>query len=356
MIAVSLNRLRRIRFVFCISMASFLHACGYRPEAVIAISNEELSQTKTDLGYLGNSRAHRRFEEYTRSQTTGCNGSGTAKSRILISGFGPFNQSQNISGAVVRLLQNPKIWPKFATWTPERMNAPIFKPSDDPGAIGARAVQREVTFENETMDICLVLTSVEWDLASAIVLHEANKFNPDFILMTGYGTHPTGMRIESGALNKASSISGYDSTGRYLAGVNTPESDWIVSPSLGLPESINMTWDPQRIADGIRPKLKRLNLEMERSRSATEYFPLPMTEADPLNNYICNNISYTIAASLRLATLPLAGNRLRLESKLNPNVGLGFAHYPHQANPNSSQEVWLWAHVALSLAQTALNN
>ena len=341
--------------IVAVLLCLLLVACGTQRTRNSATSQEAVSKLHTDLGYLGNSRAERRFEDYIKNLTTGCSMGGANGKRILISGFGPFNRSANIYGAVVRLLQNKTLWPDQSQWPTQKTEAPVFAPSDDPGALGARAVQRTVTFENEAFELCLVITSVEWDLAAAIVLHEANQFNPYFILMTGYGTEPNGMRIESAALNTSSSLSGYDPSGRYLAGVNTPESDWVIPPAMGLPETIEMSWETQTIAEKLSTTFQRLNQELNRWDNPTRFRPIAMREADPRNNYICNNIGYVIAASLRLPTLPLAGNRIRLQSKLNPSVGVGFAHYPHNVDAHSAQDVWLWTHVVLSLAQEASN-
>jgi len=330
-------------------------SCGRENQSSNSARNENISaELKTDLGYLGNSRAQRRFEDYVKSKTSGCNAEGPKNKRILISGFGPFNRSSNISGAVVQLLQNSELWPESAGWSTTLRSAPRFTPNDNPGELGARAIQRSVMFENDDFVLCLVNTSVEWDLAAAIVMHEANHFRPDFILMTGYGTHPTGMRIEHSALNKTSQLSGYDPTGRYLTGVNTPESDWIAPPALRLPATIEMNWNTHTIAREVAPDFDRLNLELTHLNKQADFYPLAMTAADPLNNYVCNNMSYAVAASLRVSSLPLAGNRIRIQSTLNRQIGMGFAHYPHNINANSAQEVWMWAHVVLSLAQEAL--
>jgi hypothetical protein len=128
----------------------------------------------------------------------------------------------------------------------------------------------------------------------------------------------------------------------------------VIPPTLGLPENIKLSWVTAEIASQMTPHLRRLNQELGRSHSSERFHAVAMQDADPRNDYICNNISYTLAAALQTPTLPLAGQRLRLESNLNQKTtGVGFVHYPKNANPNDNHEVWLWAHVALSLAKTA---
>ncbi|MEY2988975.1 MAG: hypothetical protein RJB13_2496 [Pseudomonadota bacterium] len=332
-------------------------SCGREHHSSNSAQSGQISaQLKTDLGYLGNSRAQRRFEDYINNKNSGCTATGPKNRRVLVSGFGPFNRSPNISGAVVQLLQNSELWPESAGWSTTLRSAPRFTPDDSPGSLGARAVQRTIRFENDELELCLVNTSVEWDLAAAIVMHEANNFRPDFILMTGYGTHPTGMRIEHGAINKTSQLSGYDPTGRYLTGVNTPESDWIAPPALGLPATIEMNWNTHTIAHEVAPDFDRLNRELTHLNKQAGFHPVAMTAADPLNNYVCNNISYAIAASFRLPSVPLAGNRIRVQTTLNRRVKFGFAHYPNSINANSPDEVWIWAHMALALTQATQMN
>ena len=336
------------RLFFCSLAGLVLQGCGARKSA-----NE--SGLSTDLDITGNARVARNFEAYREKTMTGCHSGGGQGPRILISGFGPFNRKQNISGAVVDVLQRRSLWPDQRVWPRQQgFEAPDFDPDDRSGTLGAHAHQRTVWFDGRQFELCLLKVSVEWDFAAAVILHEAEKFQPDFIFMSGYGADLTGVRLEYAALNETSRLSGFDPQGKSLGELNTPLSKWVLPPSLNLPQVLQMNWDPQKVATSNAQRLAQVSEALGRSEANERWTFVPMNTADPLNNYICNNVSYAVLAALRLDSTPLAGGKLVMRPRFEKKPAAAFMHFPYEANVFSSEEVWLWAHVVMSVATSAV--
>ncbi|NBW82015.1 hypothetical protein EBR21_09705 [bacterium] len=114
---------------------------------------------------------------------------------------------------------------------------------------------------------------------------------------------------------------------------------------LNLPDEIIMNWQPEKIASRHRARLDQFSESLGRSEQDQAWKFVPMESADPLNNYVCNNVSYAVLAGLRLGTLPLAGGRLTLSPKFRKKPGAAFLHYPFDSDVTSSDEVWKWAHL-----------
>jgi pyrrolidone-carboxylate peptidase len=313
------------------------------------------SKLSTDLDITGNARVVRNFQAYRENTNSGCSSAGTQGRRILISGFGPFNRKRNISGAVVDVLQRPELWPSQLVWPDDgAFEAPEFEPDDQPSRWGAQAVQRTVRFDGRQFELCLLKLSVEWDFAAAVILHEAEKFQPDFIFMSGYGADLTGVRLESAALNKTSRLSGFDPQGKALGELNTPLSKWILPAALNLPDVLQMNWDPRQIARANAHRLAQVSESSGRTETQERWRFVATREADPQNNYICNNVSYAVLAALQLESTPLAGGRLVMSPRFSKKPAAAFMHFPYEADVSSPEEVWLWAHLVMSVASAAL--
>jgi hypothetical protein len=314
------------------------------------------SRVSTDLDITGNARVARNFQTYRDNSAGGCSSGGSQGRRILISGFGPFNRQNNISGAVVDVLQRHRLWPEVQTWPEDgEFAAPEFAPDDSSGSLGAKAVQRTVRYDGRTLEVCLLKLSVEWDFAAAVILHEAEKFRPDFILMTGYGSDLTGVRLEAAALNDTTRLSGFDPAGKALGDLNTPISKWVLPVSSDVPDVLEMQWDNQKISMQNRARLLQMSGALGRTETDERWKFVAMKSADPLNNYICNNVSFAVLASMQTASLPLAGGKLVLSPQFSKLPRAAFMHYPYEANVASTREVWMWTHLLLSVASSALS-
>lgn len=324
-----------------------LAACGARtPERS---EGEDAARLSTDLGPSGNMRVRQKFENYKQNRGQGCSSAGSGR-RILITGFGPFNSKNNVSGAVVNLLQKDYLWPNQAAWPENRpFEAPAFVPSDDPTPVGALAVQRSLRFDGQDIELCLLTLSVEWDFAAAVILSEAERFQPDFILMTGYGADPTAVRLEAGALNRTSRLSGFDSRGSSLGELNEPISAWVIPPALNLPEELGMQWQPARIVGTHKERLAQFSESLGRGEGSQAWRFVPMQNADPDNSYICNNVSYAILAALKNGVVPLAGGTLVLNPKFSKIPRAAFLHYPFDSKSFDHREVWGWANLLMGI-------
>ncbi|MEN9810266.1 MAG: Pyroglutamyl peptidase [Pseudomonadota bacterium] len=340
-----------IRFFLLFSAAVTATSCA--PVAVVHDSTEIPSRPKTDLGLLGNARVARNFENYVNNATAHCHGGGSGGKRILLSGFGPFNRRRNISGAVIDVLQRSVLWPSESRWPAVTAGfaAPNFLPDDRIGEIGASALQRTIRYDGQEFELCLLKLSVEWDFAAAVILHEAEKFQPDFILMTGYGNNLNGVRLEAGALNQTRRLSGFDAHGRVLGELNSPESAWVLPPELNLHEQLSMDWNPRVIASRLSARLQQVSRATRRSGTSEEWKFVAYDKADPENDYVCNNVSYSVLAALQSqSVIPLAGGKVRLRPRFAGRVGAAFLHYPYESDVTSAEEVWAWTHLLLTVA------
>lgn len=343
-----------IRFYLFCAALFLLAACA--PVAAVHDSADVPSLPKTDLGLMGNARVARNFDNYLNNATTHCHGGGSGGKRILLSGFGPFNRQRNISGAVVDVLQRSELWPSESRWPAATAGfaAPVFLPDDRIGSLAAAAVQRTIRYDGQVFELCLLKVSVEWDFAAAVILHEAEKFQPDFILMTGYGNEPTGVRLEAGALNQTRRLSGFDAYGRALGELNSPESAWVLPPGLNLPEQLSMDWNPRAIASRLSVRLQAVSRATRHSGTADDWKFVAYDKADPFNDYVCNNVSYSVLAALQSeSVIPLAGGKVRLRPQFAGRVGAAFLHYPFESDVSSADEVWAWTHLLLTVAGAA---
>lgn len=349
-----LSRLNRPLSLLTLLIASLnLSSCGASQPGLTGGSDS--SRFNTDLGLTGNGRVRRNFEAYKAGRGEGCTGAGAQTKRLLLTGFGPFNKKKNVSGAVVGLLQDPQLWSERMSWPEGNSWAhPSFQPDDSPGTLGASASQRTLWFDGQQIEVCFLRLTVEWDFAAAVILHEAERFKPDFILMTGYGVNPTGLRLEAGALNETMSLPGYDPRGRWLGEMNRPVSTWIVPPQLQMPHELPMGWSTVKIARASAPRLQQASAVVGRNEAGRVWEFVPMPSADPENDYICNNISYVVLAALQSKPIPLAGGQLIVNPRFSKTPRAAFLHYPFEADVSSPQEVWTWAHVLMSVAVSSL--
>src|SRR5207249_3008702 len=87
--------------------------------------------------------------------------------RVLLSGFGPFGPTaENVSGLTL------EAWGSFQS------------PKDDADVFG---VTRDIMIAGKNIQVCFLVTSTTWDIASAILVSEMEQFSPNFVLMTGRG-------------------------------------------------------------------------------------------------------------------------------------------------------------------------
>mgnify|MGYP001555991496 FL=1 len=335
---------------------------------VIACNNPPSSQSalQTDLGNRGNSEVRNRFVDY-RAKDQHCSNSGTGK-RVLISGFGLFSGADfNISGLIVEALADSQLWPEETNLTTVTENIELGEDRQlrnrsrlEADSKGARTWQRTITINDKTVTLCLVHLEVLWDLAGAIAIYEASLFQPDMIVMMGRGGFES--IIETGALNEALTMSGFDGDG-VPHSVNTPVGTGRRTPLIlpqdhpGIGSQIAMTWDAAALKEAAEPWLEHLPFVSMRVA------PGPRSS----NNYICNNISFIVLNALRGNPVKLAGSTLIFDptvtdfqatdnqvivpvsSALTDNqVTAGFLHLPYNADDSKATVVG-WARVVAAM-------
>lgn len=303
---------------------------------ILATCGMPTSDTLTDLGTQGNLQVTNRFEKYKNARQnglSGCNKSGNG-SRIVISGFGPFlGTKQNISGLVAE---------SIAT----------IKPTGNAGAYGIEAAQAEFVFNGKQVTVCAIVLEVQWDLAAAGVLFEIEKFAPDAVIMTGLGS--AGIRLEAGAINNTTNLSGYDQSGSASGDKNRPISKWVLLSEQGIEDSIKFYWNPQKLAVTNSPALETLNRSLGLSGDNAISL-LPQTAPNPQNNYICNNIAFVVQHGLKGVPVSLAGGNLIVNPAPNRVRSSGFLHFPKNALTTSAS-VAAWRDFMLNIATSSLQN
>lgn len=297
-------------------VASSVLSCG--------LNTSSFSQTETDLGPVGNEKVRAVYAKYTR-KASGCLPKESADvPRVMVTGFGLFaGAAFNISGAVVANMADENFFPAQVN-TDEAFPA---SPRIQLGATrrndsGGRAYVRTLTVDNQKIEVCFVVLDVVWDLGAAIVLYEAERFRPDFIIMTGRGAETNRGIVEWGAVNKAVKTGSYNSSGDYQSDL-TPISDFVL-PKYGddaPPEVVRTSWDAARIRDIAGPVVER---SLSDNRIVAE------DEARSNNDYICNNIAYVVLNALEGRTVKLAGETIESKSSLR-RTGAGFFHFPVNA-------------------------
>ncbi len=275
----------------------------------------------TDLGGVGNATVARTFADYQRKLSNGCRPVAQGP-RVIVTGFGLFfGIDYNISGAVVQSMANENAWPAsidLAKDAPLPAKAELRKGLLAETDRGARTVNRALAIDGRTYSVCFIVLDVLWDLAGAIVAHEMERFHPDFVLMTGRGG--ISAVVEAGALNTATALPGYRSSGNSDHD-NRPQSDWILEDTQpGASKEIAMTWSQKAVAARIEPLIKELGWSLE----------VP-TSARSNNDYICNNVSYIALQAATNRILSLAGGELVIRPWILRPPKIGFMHLPDGA-------------------------
>lgn len=288
----------------------------------------------TDLGRHNDAVASR-LSRY-QSKSSHCQSVEGVKYRVMLTGFGPFSgEPVNTSGLVAMNFS------RFMKHIDSKIIIPEIK-GDDADAI---VNQEVINIEGAKIAVCAVETSVIWDLAGSIYLHEASLFKPDLIIMSGIDS---GNRFvgtwEQYSSNIAVGESGYESDGSVSS--VTPvrsSSDDIIKIFPGGPEKFLMTWDAASLAAKtdliIKEKLK--DFELQTSPAANP------------SDYLCNNVSYVVLAGISGFTLPLAGGKMLVHAEGLRATKAGFFHYP-SFSPQDEISVKVWIEVMAKVIESEM--
>lgn len=316
--------------------------------------NQATSHPNTDLGERGNALVAQQFSDYKQKREQGlqgCNSSGHGK-RILLTGFGPFQGiSQNISGAAADSLSNSEFWPASASV--EDLSIPPDFPAlnsfGSPLPNGIRASQREIAYNGENIVLCTLILDVKWDLAAAAIIFEANNFSPQAILMMGRGGASSEASLEFSAVNNASALPGFSSTGASLGASNTPVQPYVLEPEKNIRNTIQLSWNNVTVEQFASGALDDLNALLSEA-SSTPFQFTSQHAPSPGNTYICNNVAFVVQHAALGFKIKLASDKIIFAENSIPNEPIvGFFHFPTKAK-TFSQSLWAWDHVILNVA------
>ena len=271
--------------------------------------------------------------------------------RVIVTGFGLFGSQFNISGIVAMSMSNPDFWPSEVNLRTSRArNSAVFRHGDVQTKHGVYLLTRDLTIDDHDYQVCFLLLDVKWDLAAAIILHEAGIFKPDLVIMGGMnGREPTAAYFETGAVNEATLSTGFTAEGHRLP-TNVPAGgDLRVLQSLPADHLAKMTWDAELLAQRTEATVAAI------SRNVTF-----STRAAPIrrdNDYICNNVSFAVTSGLTGQAVALAGGAIRIPAQ-NTGAKVGFLHYPYQASvegrADHAEEVFGWTKLLASIIRITL--
>lgn len=291
----------------------------------------------TELG-ADNESVAERFELY-KAKKSHCFQSAKTKARyrVILAGFGPFSGVEFNTSSLVAMNFADQFGP-----SQKALRSPIINNADADGIIR----QDVVTINGIDVEICAISTSVIWDLAAAIYLHEASLFKPDLIIMTGMdgGNHQVGT-WEQYALNIAKPSSGFESDGSESVikpVAPTDGSEPVILPNG--PDSLKMTWNAFKLLEVTRPIVKQKFPDFDVQTSVDE---------NP-GKYLCNNVSYVVLAGLAGHKLPLAGGRLNLRLSGLSGTKAGFFHYPWDSKQDA-EAVRNWSEVMAAAISSELS-
>ncbi|MBK25655.1 MAG: hypothetical protein CME70_16780 [Halobacteriovorax sp.] len=282
---------------------------------------------KTNLGEDGNTYVLDRHHAFLKGSKS-CEAKDPGSFRVIVQGFSLFTGvKMNISGAVVDTLAN----------------LPLSKRSLlEENDFGTRVNQIDLELNGKKIEVCLVVSEVLWDLAAANLISIIKDFKPDFVLMSGRGGKTA--TLETGARNQSGTLAGYNYDGTYSGNLNRPRSK-RVDPRYKSSKIIPATWNFESIYTAINPEIKKLGFKLKLGK-----------EGRSDNDYICNNIHYSILQSVLEGDVELAGGLLRPLLALEAFPAMGFFHYPSGTlNKDPKAELEAWSKVVLNIIKAQLN-
>lgn len=310
------------------------------------------SGVKTDL--VDNADVGATFEQW-KTGSMHCSFKDGAK-RAIATGFSLFGAKYNISGIVAMSLAKPDFWLQDSkidgAATAEQADK-FFRHDEITTVAGGYVTQRTLKIDGQEFEVCFLYLDVQWDLAAAIILHEAATFRPDLIVMSGMnGSQPQQTFFESGAVNNAQTLSGYEANGKP-DGQNIPKDgeDYYnkVLPGLPLGKEVKMTWDAEKLA--------LVNTDLIAAINPTAGYTSVAAPIRVDNAYICNNVSISVTTAMTGTEVKLAGGNIVIKG-MDFGTQVGFLHYPSKASKagtaDNGQQVYGWVRVLANTIKTAI--
>jgi hypothetical protein len=261
-----------------------LAACGGETESDPSQEESDVVvDTKSELAwkqYVANIR----FAESWVPRCTPLD-DGVYRPRVLVTGFGRFlSNRENATGRIVSRLLPGLEYPLT--------DPPAAGEIDDPAAQTAVATGIVELAGVGEVEVCAMVLPVFWDLASYLVLAEADVFAPDVLVMNGIAGAEQPIWMELGSTNAAVALP--DGSGILLPiAEGAPLLD-------GLPEEeqargLLMSWAEVRAAAELR--IGELSLEPAEDGTAfgdlvkgVRFAGFPRSS----NTYLCNNTTFVV--------------------------------------------------------------
>ncbi len=157
---------------------------------------------------------------------------------------------------------------------------------------------------------------------------------------------PHSVVYESGAINRAMSMSGYSSNGS-MDPYNIPVEPWVLD-EYPLDYELPMSWDNQRLA-----KINDLSIQSLGYRVQAPF------QARSENDYICNNLSYVLIHGTRNPTTKLVAGQIVVETEGLNHTQVGFLHLPavdlkHPQLDDYRQGIFEWAKIVMQTVKHTL--
>ncbi len=307
-----------MRYLHSLTLLLMVGACGVLPA-------DRNSEVATHLGAIGNKEMRKRFNDYQAKSEHCPPPSHPNERRVLVTGFGlfsypPINPQRepfNLSGVLAATAVEANVGDGFLDhFAAERLASQSHLRNQDRGA-RLRVGHWRAEYDTP-VTVCSLVLTVQWDLAAAIILAEAQRFVPESILMMGLGGRQSTVVLETGALNRASVSAGFDEQGR-LDGSNFPEiQDGELFPAilpsrLDPPDSVSLTWNAHKAAQLLNHAIAVESLEWVDGFSVA-------TGASSQNDYICNNVAYLVRVGAMGQRLELANGAVQFDRALTHEI------------------------------------
>lgn len=278
--------------------APWLGGCAEESDPPGEQESDVVVDTKSELAwrqYVANVRFAERYQ--ARCVRTEPEEGVPARPRVLVTGFGRFLENkENATGRIVSRLVPELTYPLT--------EPPAEGEIDDPEAQLAVATSVIDLPGVGEVEVCAMVLPVFWDLASFLVLAEAEAFEPDMILMNGIAGGSQPIWMELGSTNAAVALP--DGSGILIpVESGTP----LISdlPEEERTRGLLMSWDEVRAATEARiGELSEETLfpeELEEGAEATTFGSLlsgvryagyPRDS----NTYLCNNTTFVVNYAL----------------------------------------------------------
>jgi hypothetical protein len=274
------------------------------------IFSHAIASVETDFGKKGNIYSYNQYLSYIQKDNH-CTQTGSNNPKVIISAFGKWKKNEsNISSSVL-----------------EEIAQTVISLSDE--SYFGETINKTISISGKQVDVCLLKLSVAWDISSAILIHESQLFEPDFVLMTGDGL--TGkLMIETKARNLNSMSTGYRFDGSEIGKLNTPREFGNITGRTRAPKYSNMTWKFEEIKTQLSTLMSDLDLNyiLQLNRNHLKS-----------NIFVCNSLSYTFLQAINNREIHLFKKLLKLKPKFNKVPLTGFIHLPSIKTTDQSTSI-----------------